>query len=141
METIERNIRKLAALKSLTLKELSQKAGIAESTLHMLFKRGEASTKVILKIAEALEVDMERLYENDGFAIKATKKPQSSASDDLLAAKDALIEELKRDKEFLKSLLAERLGRLEDRLGAVGKTEAATVLELYPEKKPLMKVS
>ncbi|WP_250632147.1 helix-turn-helix transcriptional regulator [Rhodoflexus caldus] len=141
METTERNIRKLAALKDMTLKELAKKAGIAESTLHTLFKRGDASTKVMLKIAEALEVDMERLYESDGTAIKSYKKPQTSTSDDLIAAKDALIEELKRDKEFLKSLLAERLGRIEERL-SVGKDDAASIIEMYPEKKPgVMKVT
>lgn len=61
MDRIEHNIRTELRIKQLTIKWLAEELDVTDVSLHRMFKRGDYKFSTLVKIREALNMDMYRL--------------------------------------------------------------------------------
>lgn len=108
MELILNKIKILLEEKRLTINELCEKIEITDMGFRKMFSNESLKVSTLKKISEVLEVPVTYFFGEESSESKVSSVGGSSLCEKLQAENTILkeqIEELKKDKEFLKSLL------------------------------------
>jgi hypothetical protein len=121
-------LKKLVDSKQISVLRISEEVGKSRQFIYNCFNRDVLPNDLKSKVIELLEIPP------DYFDVS-----ESEVDNSLINVLKEQIADLRRNNEFLQRLLIDKLSRIEERM--LGKDDAATVIEMYPECKPLKRTA